>query len=507
MADFQFRTRGQQSPQGKQRVYFTCHPDDFEKYFEEIQKEILDRQDCAVFYLEPGTQPGDVEDYELRLREMQLFVVPVTTKLLTRANCAMDVVIPFAFENHIPVLPLMQEGGLDDVFNAKFGDLQYLYKYDTDPTTMPYDEKLTKYLKSVIVGDEIAKKVRAAFDAYIFLSYRKKDRKYAQELMKLIHSNPLCRDIAIWYDEFLTPGENFNEAIREALEKSELFALAVTPNLVNEINYILTTEYPMAHDMGKKILPAEMEQTDREKLNSLYDDIPELIEKGDTATLTDRLSSLFESFAIRENDSDPQHNFFIGLAYLSGIDVEVNHERAVALISGAAETGYIPAIEKLVSMYNNGEGVKRDYYKAIEWQEKLVEQRKKNYHDHPIEKNAIALISDIWDLGDAFQALGQLISALTVYEELQNYSERFAEQYTDKRFIRYESVSYNRLGNNARAQGKLRDAEEWYRKSLAGFEALAEETNTVQFRRDLSVSYEKLGDIAQAQGKLSEAEA
>ena len=109
MADFQFRTRGQQSPQGKQRVYFTCHTDDFEKYFEEIQKEILDRQDCAVFYLEPNTQPEDVEDYELRLREMQLFVVPVTTKLLTKANRAMDIEVPFAFENHIPVLPLMQE--------------------------------------------------------------------------------------------------------------------------------------------------------------------------------------------------------------------------------------------------------------------------------------------------------------------------------------------------------------------------------------------------------------
>ena len=41
------------------------------------------------------------EDYELRLREMQLFVVPVTTKLLTKANRAMDVDIPFAFEHHI----------------------------------------------------------------------------------------------------------------------------------------------------------------------------------------------------------------------------------------------------------------------------------------------------------------------------------------------------------------------------------------------------------------------
>ena len=506
MSDFQFRTRGQQSPQGKQRVYFTCHPEDFEMFFETIVKEIIGRQDCAVFYLEPGTQPEDVEDYKLRLREMQLFVVPVTTKLLIKANRAMDVDVPFAFENHIPVLPLMQESGLDDVFNKKFGDLQFLDKHNTDPTAIPYKEKLTKYLQSVIVGDELAKKVRAAFDAYIFLSYRKKDRKYAQELMKLIHSNPVCRDIAIWYDEFLTPGENFNEAIRAALEKSEVFALAVTPNLINEINYILTTEYPMACEMGKKILPAEMEATDRDKLGELYADLPELIANGDTAALAARLSVLLKAVAVRENDTDPQHNFFIGLAYLGGIDVEVDHERAVTLISGSAEQGYIPALKKLVAMYNNGEGVKRDYHKAVAWQEKLVEQRRKNYEASPNEDDAGWLLYDLWRLGDAYRALAQLSPTQKTYEEMCLRSEAFAKQYTDKRFVRYQYISYNLLGDIANACGKLSEAEQWYFKSIDVAKPLAEKTKTVESRRDLSVVYIRLGDVTQSQGKLSEAE-
>ena len=264
-------------------------PRTLKSFFETIVKEILDRQDCAVFYPEPGTQPEDVEDYELRLKEMQLFVVPVTTKLLTQKNRAMDVDVPFAFENRIPVLPLMQESGLDDIFNKKFGDLQYLDKNNSDPTAIPYEEKLTKYLDAIIVGDKLAKKVRAAFDAYIFLSYRKKDRRYAQELMRLIHQNDFCRDIAIWYDEFLTPGEDFNDAIKAALEKSGLFALAVTPNLINEINYILNIEYPMAQEMGKNILPAEMEPTDREKLREMYPDIPDVVVRSDKQTLCDRL--------------------------------------------------------------------------------------------------------------------------------------------------------------------------------------------------------------------------
>ena len=507
MADFQFRTRGQKSPQGLQRVYFTCHPDDFEKFFEDIQKEILDRQDCAVFYLEPNTQPEDVEDYELRLREVQLFVVPVTTKLLTKANRAMDIEVPFAFENHIPVLPLMQENGLDDVFNKKFGDLQYLDKYNTDPTAIPYEEKLTKYLESVIVGDELAKKVRAAFDAYIFLSYRKKDRKHAQELMKLIHSNPLCRDIAIWYDEFLTPGENFNEAIRAALEKSELFALAVTPNLINEINYILTTEYPMARDMGKKILPAEMETTNMDKLNELYTELPELIANGDKATLTERLSNFFESLAIRENDTDSQHNFLIGLAYLSGIDVEVNKERAFDLIYSSAKNEYIPAIDQLVKMYDTGEGVERNFNNAVKWLEKLVKLREKTYKEAPCKGTAEELLCDYWDLGTAYLSLGEWSKAKGLFEKMKDYSEQFTKQYNNVIFDLLESTSCNCLGKLAQKQGMLEEAGQWYLKAMTITDTLSQEHNVSQNQRpDLAYSYDNLGNIAKERGKLDEAE-
>ena len=506
MADFQFRTRGQKSPQGLQRVYFTCHPEDFEKFFETIVKEILDRQDCAVFYPEPGTQPEDVEDYELRLKEMQLFVVPVTTKLLTQKNRAMDVDVPFAFENRIPVLPLMQESGLDDIFNKKFGDLQYLDKNNSDPTAIPYEEKLTKYLDAIIVGDKLAKKVRAAFDAYIFLSYRKKDRRYAQELMRLIHQNDFCRDIAIWYDEFLTPGEDFNDAIKAALEKSGLFALAVTPNLINEINYILNIEYPMAQEMGKNILPAEMEPTDREKLREMYPDIPDVVVRSDKQTLYDRLMTSLKGLAIAENDNDPQHNFFIGLAYLGGIDVEVNHERAVNLITGSAEQGYIPAIEKLVSMYNSGEGVSRDYHKAVEWQKNLAEQRKRAYETNPNASNAEKLLSELWDLGIADLSLRQPSLAKNAFDEMRRFSEQCSQQYKSERFSRYQSASYNCLGMLALEQEMLSEAEEWIRKCLALSKAIAEETGTVEARRYLSVSNDTLGEIAQARGMLSEAE-
>lgn len=209
---------------------------------------------------------------------------------------------------------------------------------------------MERFLSSVLLGDELAEKVRKAFDAYIFLSYRKKDRKYAQELMRLIHQNEFCRDIAIWYDEFLVPGEDFNHAIQAAMEKSELFTFVVTPNLLEQDNYVMAIEYPAAIEAGKPILPVEMVDTDLEALRENYAEIPEPADAYDKNALFSALNKNFKEIALLENTKDAQHTFFIGLAYLNGIDVEKDYERAVELIHEAAEEGLPEAMEKLVSM-------------------------------------------------------------------------------------------------------------------------------------------------------------
>ncbi|MBR3299603.1 MAG: TIR domain-containing protein [Clostridia bacterium] len=368
---FKFKPEGI-SLTGMQRVYFTCHPEDHARYFERISGDILKVQRCAVFY---NLDEGEYEDAETDLAQMNLFVIPVTTRLLTKPCRTVKFDIPFAKEHHIPILPLMMESGLDELYERVFGDLHYLDPNARDDTARSFEEKFKNYITSVLIGDELAEKIRKAFDAYIFLSYRKKDRRYANELMRLIHKNEFCRDIAIWYDEFLTPGEGFNEAIAAALERSKLFALVVTPSLLelNDLglpNYVMKEEYPAARRSGKKVLPAEMEETDGKALSGKFDGIGSTVKKEDEAALSAALHDALGEIAIAENDDDPEHNFFIGLAYLGGIDVEIDHERAKRLIEGAAEAGLIEAAEKLVSMYLSGEGVKSDYTKAVEWARK-----------------------------------------------------------------------------------------------------------------------------------------
>ena len=115
MSKLNYKTRGNSNPQGKPRVYFTCHPEDFAKYFETISEEILEKQNCAIYYYE-SCQETDVHTLELELSQMQLFVIPVTSKFLYQENLALDVHLKFAATHHIPVLPLMQESYLEEEF-------------------------------------------------------------------------------------------------------------------------------------------------------------------------------------------------------------------------------------------------------------------------------------------------------------------------------------------------------------------------------------------------------
>jgi hypothetical protein len=178
----QYKTRGKSDPSGKPRVYFCCHPEDFSLYFEKLSEEVLSLQNCAIWYRDTDEVRTE-EELSFDLSQMQLFIMPITAKLLNTENRGIRE-FRFAMQEHIPVLPLMQETNLAEQFNQVCGDLEYLDESVRDITAIGYQEKLKKYLEAVLISDELAGQVRAAFDAYIFLSYRKKDRKYAQHRVK-----------------------------------------------------------------------------------------------------------------------------------------------------------------------------------------------------------------------------------------------------------------------------------------------------------------------------------
>lgn len=380
MATFSYQVKGNGDPKGRPRVYFTCHPDDFDLFFEKIRDDLFKTHNCALYYTEDMSAPLDEAALDVDLGRMNLFVVPVTAKLLTTPCRAMEQDIAFAKAHHINILPFMMETGIDALYARPeaFGELQYLNPFSTDATEISYESKLEKYLNSVLVNDETAARVRAAFDAYIFLSYRKKDRLYANRLMQMIHRTPGFRDIAIWYDEFLTPGESFSQNIRRAMENSRLFALLVTPNLLEEPggkpNFVMGEEYPAATRANMPILPAEMVETDREALAEKFRGIPDCVDAEDETAFRERLLSALTRIAVTANDDDPEHNFLIGLAYLEGIDVEVDRALGLRLVTEAADAGVLDAMVRLYHMYSEGHGVPLNYAEAHRWAKRLYDE-------------------------------------------------------------------------------------------------------------------------------------
>ena len=371
---FKIRTRTGTSAKDKSKVYLTTHSSDT-SHLDDFCDKILAAADCAIYYIADETAEIAERDKETTLGRMNLFVVPVTYNLLKResgdARTMRDV--NYAKGRNIPILPVMMEPGLDSLYEdeSKFGKRHYL-KYDEFCT----DERLSKHLEPILISKEQIEKIRKAFAASIFLSYRKMDKNLANELIKKIHKSEELRDVAVWFDDYLTPGEDFEENIKKAMDDSKLFALLVTQNLLSLPNYVKTNEYPAAlkNKSNKKIpiISVEMEAVD--DLDSTYGEIDE---KTDIESVSATLADLLKSSRVVGIEDPDERAYLLGLAYLKGVDSEIDTALATDLITRAANNGHLEAMQTLYWMYSEGAGVELDYNDALSWCKKIQEHFKK----------------------------------------------------------------------------------------------------------------------------------
>ncbi len=430
MAKILFNTINNENPHGKPKIYFTCHPDDFALYFDKICRDIFKTHDCAIFFTENMNEYINEVEKDIDIGSSNLLIVPVTFNLLTTKNRAMDEDIPYAKKTNMPILPLMMETGVEELYSSpyKFGELQYLNPFSEDITEISYQDKLKNFLETIISSDNIKKRIQNAFDAYIFLSYRKTDRIHANNLIKMIHNNPECRNIAIWYDEFLTPGESFKENIEKILDNCELFALVITPQLFKKSidatgceidNYVISTELPTAREKNNlNIFAVEMEETDVKDIKSLkLDDYVSQKHKEEFRT---KLLSKIKEITFRKNKRTPEHNFLVGLAYLEGIDTDVNRELGISMIEEAASSGLIEAIKKIVSIYKLGNGAKINYEKAIYWQEELIKYCSSDEPDFLYAYSLLDLARLYQDNNDFKGAEKSYLKAIQAFNQLES---------------------------------------------------------------------------------------
>ena len=379
-------TKDNKAPQKRPRVYVSAHPKDLKKHLHSIADELLSIKPGIAVWYNGGHFRRDYskKEREVLLGEMQIFVIPVTRALLREPDEVLEE-YRFARSVGIPVLPIMLEPDTADdpsiakKFNEIFGNIQFLDKNSQDKTAISYDVKLKRFLNATLIDSELESKIRDQFCAFVFLSYRKKDRAKAKELMKLIHSNEELRDLGIWYDEFLMAGETFDEVIQSTMKQSNIVSFAITDNVLEKGNYVKEVEYKhavaMQEESDKPIVPVNvaLSKENSEQLRSDFDKLPECV-PSDADSVYKAFKSQLERLSIAKKEDDPVHTFLLGLAYLNGIFVEVDPKRGIRYIKEAEASGVntasiLPEANKILSdIYFYGMGVETDYFEAAEYQ-------------------------------------------------------------------------------------------------------------------------------------------
>ena len=351
----------------KIKIYLSYYKEDIEEA-KALARRILEKNDAIIYFRDYELYPEvDYEDLLRLISHLQVVVFCITDKYLSSPNNeSYEKEFEYIKENNIPYLPIINSEELVNEYTKKFGDIQYLNINQNDVTAIGVDKKLQDYFNLYIIKDEEYLLAKSAFKYKIFLSYRKKDRVYALDIIDVIHSDENCRNIAIWYDEFLVTGDDFQRSINEKLGESAALLLVVTPNLINEENYVKTVEYKYAYDHQMLVIPVIGKETDVEELKRQFIGIPELIKKENASNKVDG------SIEREKSELDANANFALGIAYLFGVEVEINRKIALEYLLRAAVLNHYNALNFLAKIYRTGNGVVKNFDKAQDYEEKLL---------------------------------------------------------------------------------------------------------------------------------------
>lgn len=499
-----FCTNGNIDPSGKANVYFCCHPIDFDMYFESIKNEIwMMFPEIAFWY---SDQADETEFPELLLediRQMNLIIVPITKRFIEDNNISRTLILPYAVEHHIAILPLLLEDGIEDEFNNSCGNLQYVKKLSD---THKYADSLRKYLDSVLLDKEIQAKIESEFSLRLFISYRKKDKGYVNQIQRIIHSETRLRDAAIWYDDYLIPGERFDSNLSKMIQQCDAFIILITPNLLEEDNYVMNYEYPLAIRMHKRIIPIQVVETDRDRLLYYYENIPNPISLFEVNNFTEIIQNT--GIELMTVDDSPRHLYLIGNAYLNGFEVEPDFDKAISLISEAANNGYIEAYKRLISIYRDGYFTIKAPNKVVYWEEQYIRCLLSKNAGKPLE-----VFYHLRNSGDAYYEMQEYNTALEKYElafQIVNFlTKKLGNTINYDTIEEWQCLSdiYLKEGQTYEQLERLDKAEMCFRKSLKIDSELDEnkETESYETLRNLAISLATIGDFYLRHNRLIKA--
>ena len=343
-------------------VYLCMHSADRDVYLEEIS-ELFTRESNRLFVWahednDFKLSSEETDTYFEDLQKYEVFVVFVSENFFNEEDiCLYE--LKYALAKGMKILPLMQtkDNELINKINCLTGGIQALYPYDDDKTAIPFDDKFINYLEEIMGLDTgLIKNINDNFDATIFISYRKKDRKYIKPLMQAIHSMKELDNVGIWYDESEKAGEEFEQQIWDAFGNANMGILLISGNTLEEGNYVAAKEYPFICEKKIPFIPVVVDDTDiaatseflireAQKNSFSVDPLPKAIRLSDDVQIaTEGLGILNSQGVLSTGLSNyPQKCYYLGLAYQTHTLQPFDIDKAFEYLSKME--GIIPAIE------------------------------------------------------------------------------------------------------------------------------------------------------------------
>lgn len=481
-------TRDNSPYQGKPKVYISYYEADRKIVAESIAAMFLKHRNCAVYYADEVDSVLSIDEKVEIFKEMRVVVFPVfAEKLFSIAKAGSD--FELCRQEHILVLPMLMDNTENAAFYEKyqevFGDYQLLMPNIVDSSKISFDEILEERLRRIfsldcdpesyhvyrregLFPDKLKSIILSAFRGSVFLSYRKSDRKLARKLINSIRSEPDLIDVMIWFDEYLVPGENYNDELQQRISECDVFLILGTEAAVQEDNYILKHEYPEARNAEKLMILICVDKSVEIQCRQCFSYAQTVIETGQLSSVGRVLVEILREKKGKMDAEPYEKSYLLGKAYLEGVLTETNRAEGVRLLEQAADGGHVPAMRLLAHLYHEGIGVATNPEKEFAWLTKAANTVKDGMesvqHDF---KELHDLIDLNWQQGDirlrqvdyegAFKCYSRMLEVARIIRKFDS---------DDLSFSTYETMALNKLANVRTYQGRLCEAREYLEEAL-----------------------------------------
>lgn len=498
-------TIGDINPIGKPRAYFAARKEDY-GYLNSVTGALFQASNVAVYYDdEQDTRNTSQEE----LLSMNVIVLLLTSETLAAPTDVMNRIFLLAAKNAIPLLILGMDDNVGTRLNAfceqnHLGNRHVIFPNAQGIGEHSFHAKLKAFLSSNMFEDQKLSELYEHFDANVFLSYRKQDKPLAAEVIRLINSASECRGYALWYDEYLTVGENYDNEIRQYVEVSDVFLLLLTDKMLEKGSYALEQEYARALQDRKKIvlinaltrlddislLPKGLESASKLAIIPLraIDELPEL------------LFELLGGRTFSSKAEEASHYYYLGMAYLKGISKERDEKIATGLFQNAILLGNMEACDAMIGICMERGDVKA----AITYQERLTEHYRTTFELSPTFDSYDAYLTALGTLGEYHGMNQDYVKMQHCYEAVSSSLSRMEGWEKDKRILEHAIICYDKLGSFASLQIDYSEdpqkwidlAKQYYDLSFEFAKQFAQCEESLMARRFLYTPMMRIADLA-----------